>query len=496
MSGRAHSYVVTTSINGSARTQVWHAEAPLSLGFPFRWVLERTERGVRVRNIATATDEVQTAAVREIPEDQLREGASVELPRGSDQGLPSVEFRIRPVMPVPPAYAAASPSGELQAYRCLGSWVLSTSPVGARFVARLEAGEAFVLEKQAGEYRLSARSALRIATDAGGADAQPGETFAFSREELLGATVAAGSTRWRFGAVQAPEFADVARPDADLDAAGFRKSMLAAAGVMALFFGLAFIWPQPAPQEELVPQEFTKIVMTAPPKATGAPTESRARGAEAPVKKAQDAKVVQAFRAKALQSAVSGLLKGGMTKLLAQSDIVAGPHASSDAKRMFASRPDALKADVRGGAVNANVKVAAVGGEGGGGGVGYRKGGDAKVAGQGAGFVNMDTFASTVDEGLTKDEVGEVIHKHLSEVRYCYESAMLRTPDIEGKLIINFTIGGPGTVKTASVKQSTLPDPRLDDCILRRLLTWKFPNTRGGVDVAVSYPFLFKTLGR
>ena len=118
------------------------------------------------------------------------------------------------------------------------------------------------------------------------------------------------------------------------------------------------------------------------------------------------------------------------------------------------------------------------------------------MANQGKGFVSIDLANSSVEEGLTKDEVGEVIHRHMSEVRYCYESAMIRTPDIEGKLIVDFTIGGSGVVKTAEAKQSTLPDPRLDDCIIRRLMTWKFPNTKGGVDVAVSYPFIFKTLGR
>ncbi len=76
------------------------------------------------------------------------------------------------------------------------------------------------------------------------------------------------------------------------------------------------------------------------------------------------------------------------------------------------------------------------------------------------------------------------------------ESALIRAPDIEGKLMVAFVIGGDGAVKTSSVKQSTLPDPRLDDCILRRLATWRFPQPKGGVDVAVTYPFIFKTLGR
>jgi outer membrane biosynthesis protein TonB len=56
-------------------------------------------------------------------------------------------------------------------------------------------------------------------------------------------------------------------------------------------------------------------------------------------------------------------------------------------------------------------------------------------------------------------------------------------------------IGSNGMVKTTAVKQSTLPDPKLDDCILRRLAKWPFPQPKGGVEVSVSYPFIFKNLG-
>jgi len=111
-------------------------------------------------------------------------------------------------------------------------------------------------------------------------------------------------------------------------------------------------------------------------------------------------------------------------------------------------------------------------------------------------WVNLDTFAATVQEGLTKDEVGEVIHKHMKEVRYCYESAMMRAPDLEGKLVVAFTIGRAGSVKTSAVSNTTIADARMNDCVLTRLAGWKFPQPKGGVEVAVSYPFLFKTLGK
>jgi TonB family protein len=103
---------------------------------------------------------------------------------------------------------------------------------------------------------------------------------------------------------------------------------------------------------------------------------------------------------------------------------------------------------------------------------------------------------STVEEGLSKDEVGRVIHEHIGEVRYCYESAMIRKADIQGKLVLDFTIGAPGNVKSAAINSSTLGDSGLDQCILSHLMKWRFPKPRGGASVAVSYPFVLKSLGK
>jgi len=282
----------------------------------------------------------------------------------------------------------------------------------------------------------------------------------------------------------------------------FKNALKYAAVIFGAFTIAAWLWPKvtPLPTEELIPPQFAKLVLT-PIKKQPEPAGSRSGGSQVKVTKAKDAAVVQAFRAKALQSAVSGLLKGGMTTLLAQSDFVTGTAASAGARRIFNTKHQALvpTAQATGLMNGRQVKVAGVGGAGagaGGAGVGYGKGAHAGVAGQGTSQVSMDIEGSKVEEGLTKDEVGAVIHSHLSEIRYCYESAMIRTPDIEGKLIVDFIISSAGSVKSTAVKNSTLSDPRLDDCILRRLATWKFPQPKGKIDVAVTYPFIFKTLGR
>jgi TonB family protein len=200
---------------------------------------------------------------------------------------------------------------------------------------------------------------------------------------------------------------------------------------------------------------------------------------------------------------MSSLVKGGMSQLLAQSDFIAGKNTQAKSQALFQNKNAALEYTTTGvsGTTQNSVVVGALGGgagsgSGGKGQAGYGQGVHAGITGQGKSLISLETAGAAVEDGLTKDEVGAVIHKHMSEVRYCYESAMIRTADLEGKLQIKFVINAQGVVSQADVQQSTLSDPRLDDCVVRRLVTWKFPQPKGGVNVTVSYPFLFKTLGR
>ncbi len=139
------------------------------------------------------------------------------------------------------------------------------------------------------------------------------------------------------------------------------------------------------------------------------------------------------------------------------------------------------------------VQVAMVGGAGG---AGYGKGGGVQLSGQGGDYLKLALDEASIDEGLSRDEVGRIIHSKISEIRYCYESSILRNPDVEGKLVVDFVIASTGSIKTASVKESSLRDPRLDECILKRLTRWAFPSPKSGVEVAVTYPFIFKSLRR
>jgi TonB family protein len=199
-------------------------------------------------------------------------------------------------------------------------------------------------------------------------------------------------------------------------------------------------------------------------------------------------------------------MRGGLMKivdnkqLLESAKLGSGGLVKGDSKSV-ASALSNLALDVNAGGGSANSKVVGFGGDTNAGvrgpaTIGYSNGvKGAMSAGGGGDGISLGTGEAEVEEGLTKEEVGRVIHAHMKEVRYCYESSMVRASKVDGRVVLDFTINGKGVIAKVKVSSSSLPDPALGECIMRRLRTWQFPNSKGGVNVDVAYPFIFKTLG-
>lgn len=103
---------------------------------------------------------------------------------------------------------------------------------------------------------------------------------------------------------------------------------------------------------------------------------------------------------------------------------------------------------------------------------------------------------ATVASGLDRDLIAAVIQQHLGQVRFCYEQGLQSDPSLAGRVAVNFTIGGNGLVKAAGVESSSMGSKLVEDCIVMRLRSWKFPLPEGGVDVKVTYPFLLRRSGQ
>jgi hypothetical protein len=103
---------------------------------------------------------------------------------------------------------------------------------------------------------------------------------------------------------------------------------------------------------------------------------------------------------------------------------------------------------------------------------------------------------ASVETGLDRDAIAAVINKNLGQVRFCYEQGLQGDPNLNGRVAVDFTIGGNGIVKAASIGSSTMASKIVEDCIAMRLKSWKFPLPQGGVDVKVSYPFVLRRAGQ
>lgn len=474
-------FVISVSQAETRHEKIWDSRKPMAIGHPRRFVLVRAKDGIEVQDL-------RAPGRYFIPDHELAAEATTI--------FPELPFGIRPAAQIAPAFkprvsaeGEEGSSGKIRIYNCVGSWTVRTDDLGETFKARLHGKEVFLIRRSGEEYVIAAwTEGLILKVGPRSRVLQGGQTFRLEASDMAQATISSGRTRWVFSPSESVNLPDSVKAFPDADSLRFQRSIGYSGLILVAFLLLAMLWPSSEDAKPIV-EELRQIVIEKPPeKKKPSSAAQGSSGASAPA----------AFRDSSVASAARGLLRGGMAKLLRESDSPGGATPSDNARQVLGRQADALRttAPITGLGAARRVEVSKLGGNGSNGAGGYGTGEHAKVTGQGQSFVSLDTSGSLVEEGLTKDEVGRVIHRHLSEVRYCYESSMLRTPDIEGKLLVAFTIGGSGAVRTAQARQSTLGDPQLSDCIVGRLQRWRFPQTKGGIDVSVTYPFIFKSLGR
>lgn len=133
-----------------------------------------------------------------------------------------------------------------------------------------------------------------------------------------------------------------------------------------------------------------------------------------------------------------------------------------------------------------------IGTKGAGGGAGGY--GDAAVgSGNGKGLSAIPFSEQMVLEGgLDRSAIQATIAKYLNEVRACYEIGLKNHPALSGQVTMSFEVSGSGSLNYSRVAKSTLGNDEVGSCIANRMMGWKFPKPRGGVNVKVNYPFLLR----
>ncbi len=145
-----------------------------------------------------------------------------------------------------------------------------------------------------------------------------------------------------------------------------------------------------------------------------------------------------------------------------------------------------------GGKDTGTVGIGKVGTKGFGGGKGKGYGGAGGGLG-GKGFARVSTRGKPQVRGsMDAAIIRRIVKEHASEIRYCYERELTKTPGLYGKVVMNWVIGTDGRVKSAKKASSQMRSPAVERCMASKIKRWKFPRPKGGGSVVVNYPFVFK----
>ena len=145
--------------------------------------------------------------------------------------------------------------------------------------------------------------------------------------------------------------------------------------------------------------------------------------------------------------------------------------------------------------VGSSYRLGGIGTKGVGGGASNYSDGTALAGGTvGMGDVAISEEETVIEGGLDREVIAEVIKKNLGQIRYCYERQLSSNRELYGKIMAKWVIGADGLVMDPKIDNTTMKSSMVEGCVLRRIASWKFPLPKGGTQVKVTYPFLFKAL--
>ncbi len=100
---------------------------------------------------------------------------------------------------------------------------------------------------------------------------------------------------------------------------------------------------------------------------------------------------------------------------------------------------------------------------------------------------------------IGKESIRRMVLARINDVRQCYVDGLTRDPKLAGTVTVSLTVEPTGSVRVASVKESTLVDRKVEACVLSVVQSSRLPKGPEGTDSATHllgrsvaiYPFTF-----
>jgi len=373
-------------------------------------------------------------------------------------------------------------------------YLLNGAKMGERFLQRKDSGESHVVEAilppgYVAEVYNGSNESVRLIE-------QEGSGFTFSDREKV-RLISADQTREILLFWQA-QGARVARASKDAESPVLKKTLGSCLAVALFLLTVMSYVPLKSEklEEAIIPKSSYERVSFDSAPAAPAQSAEPAQG---------EPQQAQVSKAASISSSLSKLLnkKSSLTaESIQQAISTNGTQTSRNNNLKNANiQTQEMAGAVGGGSVNVNALSAGLSG-GSGGKAGSLKGfANGKGTSVGNGNFGGKGFDMSLggDEaealgGLDKSLIAAVVQSNIGQIKHCYERQLIVDPNIYGKVVAGWTIDKDGLVSVSSVKKTTMNNKAVENCIAAKIKNWNFPKPKGGGQVLVSYPFLFKSL--
>ncbi len=126
-----------------------------------------------------------------------------------------------------------------------------------------------------------------------------------------------------------------------------------------------------------------------------------------------------------------------------------------------------------------------------------RGGGDGSYGTSGLGgkgtstIIGVDGVDADISSTIDADAIRRLIRKNKRALGGCYERALVRNKNLNGKVVLYWKITNGGRMISPRVKSTTLNNAQVERCIISRLMVLTFPDPGPDEIAEVSYPFVF-----
>ena len=97
------------------------------------------------------------------------------------------------------------------------------------------------------------------------------------------------------------------------------------------------------------------------------------------------------------------------------------------------------------------------------------------------------------EDTRTTETMAKVVKDNRHLFRLCYEKAQENDPDLQGDVVITFTVTPQGRVKSAelNLEKSTLKNEQVGKCAAEEMKKLTFSESSLGMESTMNYPFNF-----